>query len=170
MNMKRIISLLLAAVLLVSAAACGSKEPPAPALKEGVTLQSMVDSITETYGFTMPAPLDDTIMKDLLGIDPADVEEYAGYITMVNVSSHNLIAVKAKEGKAETVQKKLEERKAFEVQSFEQYLQDQYDLAQAGKVFTVGDYCFLVMLGRPEEDAAGEIDAIEQTIRDNFAG
>ncbi len=59
MKMKRIISLLLAAVLLLSSAACGSKEPPAPTLKEGVTLQSMVDSITETYGFTMPSPLDE---------------------------------------------------------------------------------------------------------------
>lgn len=168
MKMKRIISLFLAAVFLVSAAACGSKEPPAPTLKEGVTLQSMVDSITETYGFTMPAALDDTIMKDLLGIDLEDVEEYAGYITMVNVSSHNLVAIKAKEGKAETVQKKLEERKAFEVQSFEQYLQDQYDLAQSGKVFAIGDYCFLVILGRPDEDAASEIGAIEQLIRDSF--
>lgn len=168
MKTKRIISLFLAAVLLLSAAACGSKEPPAPTLKEGVTLQSMVDSITETYGFTMPSPLDDTILKDLLGIDPGDVEEYAGYVTMVNLSANNLIAVKAKPDKLETVQKALQARKDFEVESFRQYLPDQYAMSEAGKVFTVGDYCFLVIMGRMDEDPASEISAIEQIIRDSF--
>jgi len=168
--MKRIIAVCLAAALLLCAAACGSKEPAAPALKEGVTLQSLVDSITDEYGFAMPAPLDDTIMSDLLGIELDDVEEYAGYITMVNVSSDNLIAVKAKEGKVENVQKKLEERKEFEVTSFQQYLPDQYEKAQAGKVFTVGDYVFLVMIAGEDGDAATDIAAAETTIRDGFAG
>ena len=49
MKMKRIISLLLAAVLLLSSAACGSKEPPAPTHKEGVTHQAMVDYHTDKY-------------------------------------------------------------------------------------------------------------------------
>lgn len=170
--MKRIIALCLAAVMLLSAAACGSKEPPAPVLKEGVTLQSLVDSIAQEYGLTMPAPLDDSILQDLLGIDPENVEEYAGYITMVMISSDNLIAVKAKEGKAEEVQKKLEERKEFQVASFEQYLPDQYDKAKEGKVFTVGDYVFLVMIAGEDHyeasEIAADIAAAEATIRDSF--
>jgi len=170
MNMKRIFAVCLAAMLLLCTAACGSKEPAAPALKEGVTLQSLVDSITDEYGFTMPAALDDTILDDLLGIAPDDVEEYAGYITMVNISSDNLIAIKAKEGKAEEVQKKLEERKEFEVTSFQQYLPDQYEKAQAGKVFAVGDYVFLVMIAGESGDAAADIAAAETTIRDGFTG
>lgn len=168
MKMKRLIALCLAAMLLLCVTACGSKEPAAPTLKEGVTLQSMVDSIADQYSFTMPAPLDDTIMEDLLGIDLGDVEEYAGYITMVMVSSDNLVAVKAKEGKAETIQKKLEERKKFEETSFQQYLEDQYQKAQAGKVFAIGDYVFLVIIAGENGDAATDIAAAEATIRDGF--
>ena len=108
--LKKTICCLMAAMLLLTSAACGSKAPAAPTLKEGVTLQSIVDTLAEKYGFTMPAELDDSILKDFLGIDPEDVEEYTGYITMVNISTDNLIAIKAKEGKVETVQKKLEER------------------------------------------------------------
>ena len=167
--MKRIISLCLAVLLLLSAAACGSKEPAAHTLKEGVTLQDLMDTLSEEYGFAMPAPLDDMILSDLLDIDPGDVEEYAGYITMVNVSSDNLIAVKAKEGKAEDIQKKLEARRDFEVSSFEMYLQDQYDKAQAGKVFAVGDYVFLVMIAKDTANAADDVAAAETLIRDSFA-
>lgn len=170
MDIKRIISLCLAAAMLLSAAACGSKEPAAPALKDGVTLQGLMDSISEEYGFVMPAALDEMILTDLLDIDPGDVEEYAGYITMINVSADNLIAIKAKEGKAEDIQKKLEERKDFEVRSFQQYLPDQYDKAQAGKVFAVGDYVFLVMIAGEDGDPAADIAAAETVIRDGFAG
>ena len=94
------------------------------------------------------------------------MEEYAGYVTMVNLSANNLIAVKAKPDKLETVQKALQARKDFEVESFRQYLPDQYAMSEAGKVFTVGDYCFLVIMGRMDEDPASEISAIEQIIRD----
>ena len=168
MKMKRIISLLLAAVLLLSSAACGSKEPPAPPHQGGGPRQAMGASITETYGVTKPPPPAGTHQKDLLDIDPGDVEEYAGYVTMVNLSANNLIAVKAKPDKLETVQKALQARKDFEVESFRQYLPDQYAMSEAGKVFTVGDYCFLVIMGRMDEDPASEISAIEQIIRDSF--
>lgn len=167
--MKRIISLCLAAALLLSAAACGSKQPAAPALKEGVTLQGLMDDLSEEYGFAMPAPLDDTILSDLLDIDPGDVEKYAGYISMVMVSSDNLIAIKAKEGKTEDIQKKLEARKEFEVNSFMTYLPDQLDKAQAAKVFAIGDYVFLVMIAKDTEHAADDIAAAETVIRDSFS-
>ena len=166
--MKKLVSLLLAAMLLLSAAACGEKEPAAPALKEGVTLQSIVDSISEEYEFSMPGALDETMLTDLLGISAEDVEEFAGNITMVMVSADNLIAVKAKEGKLEAVQNALEDRLAFVNQSFEQYLPEQYAKAQAGKVFTVGDYAFLVIMGRMDHDPAAEVAEIEGKIKENF--
>ncbi len=166
--MKRIFSAFLAAALLLTAAACGKKAPAAPALKEGVTLQSVVDGIGEEIGITMPTEVDESILKDLIGIDPADVEEYAGYITMVMVSADNLIAVKAKEGKVETVQNALAARQEMVIKSFEQYLPSELDKSRAGKVITIGDYVFLVILGRMDEDPASEVTLIEEMIRSNF--
>lgn len=166
--MKRIFAALLAAALLLTAAACGQKTPAAPTLKEGVTLQNVVDGIGEEIGITMPAEVDESILKDLIGIDPADVEEYAGYVTMVMVSADNLIAVKAKEGKVETVQNALATRQEMVIKSFEQYLPSELDKSKAGKVITIGDYVFLVILGRMEEDPASEVTLIEEMIRSNF--
>ena len=166
--LKKTICCLMAAMLLLTSAACGSKAPAAPTLKEGVTLQSIVDTLAEKYGFTMPAELDDSILKDFLGIDPEDVEEYTGYITMVNISTDNLIAIKAKEGKVEMVQKKLEERQDAQAKEFEQYLQDQYQKVTAGKVIVIGDYVFLATLCRMDEDPATEAADIETFIRGSF--
>ena len=44
--LKKTICCLMAAMLLLTSAACGSKAPAAPTLKEGVTLQSIVDTLT----------------------------------------------------------------------------------------------------------------------------
>ena len=165
--MKKLVSLLLAAMLLLSAAACGEKEPAAPALKEGVTLQSIVDSISEEYEFSMPGALDETMLTDLLGINTDDVEDYAGNITMVMVSADNLIAVKAKEGKIEDVKAALEKRK--EARIAEQYLPDMISKAEAGKVVTKGDYAALLIVGDTTKDISEEIDKAEEIFLSFFA-
>ena len=153
--MKRIFTAFLAAALLLTSAACGKKAPAAPTLKEGLTLKSVVDDIGNEIGITMPAEVDESILKDIVGIEPEDVEEYAGYVTMVM-------------GKVETVQKALAARQETVVKSFEQYLPSELDKAKAGKVITIGDYVFLVILGRMDKDPAAETAVIEEMIRENF--
>lgn len=168
--MKRIFSAILAAALLLSLAACGggNKAPAAPALKEGVTLKDVIDQVNDSYQVAMSAEVDEAIVTDLLGLSADDVEEYAGYITMVMVSADNLIGIKAKEGKVETVQKALEARKDMVVQSFEQYLPSELEKSKAGKVVTLGDYVFLLIVGNMDKDPASEIAGAEELIRSNF--
>ncbi|MEA5011035.1 MAG: DUF4358 domain-containing protein [Angelakisella sp.] len=175
--MKRIVALVLCTMMAMTAVACGggsgsssssSQAPAVPTLKEGVTLSSMIDSLSQEYEITMPAALDDQIMKDMMNIDPADVEEYAGYMSMVMTSADNLIGVKAKEGKLDTVKAGLESRLEFVRKSFEQYLPSEKEKSGAGKVFTVGDYAFLVIAGRMDKDPATEIAEIEEKIMENF--
>lgn len=168
--LKKVISAALAAALLLTMTACGggSKEPAAPALKDGVTLQQVIDQVNEAYPVAMPAPVDETILNDLLNIPSDDVEEYAGYITMVMVSADNLIGVKAKPDKVESVQKALEGQKEMMVQSFEQYLPEQLDKAQAGKVVTFGNYVFLIIVGSEGTEAGAGIAAAEELIKGNF--
>lgn len=62
------------------------------------------------------------------------------------------MVVKAKEGKADAVKESLEEKLAQLTKTFETYLQDQYEIAKAGKVVVNGDYVALLVL----EDIVGE--------------
>lgn len=169
MMLKRIFSAALAAALLLAMTACGgSKEPPVPTLKEGVTLQQVIDQVNESYPVAMSAAVDETVLTDLLGISADDVEEYAGYITMVMVSADNLIGIKAKPDKVETVQKALESQRDTVIQTFEQYLPAQLDKAKAGKVVTIGNYVFLLIVGNTDKDLSAEIAGAEELIRGNF--
>ena len=157
--------------MMTLAVACGSgseNTPSTPTLKEGVTLSSLMAELEEEYGVAMPAELDDQTMKDMMGVDVADVEEYAGSFSMVMTSADNLVGVKAKEGKVDTVKEALEGRLEFVRQSFEQYLPEQKEKAAAGKVISVGDYVFLIIAGRMDEDPAAEVSAIEAKINDSF--
>ena len=169
--MKRIFAALCALMVLTTACGGGnggSSAPAAPTLKEGVTLSSLMEELGTEYEISMPAAVDEQILKDMLGISAEDVEEYAGSISMVMISADNLIGVKAKDGKLETVQKGLEDRLEFVRQSFERYLPDQKEKAAAGKVVTVGDYAFLIIAGRMDKDPAAEVAEIEQKINDSF--
>ena len=99
--MKKIFAVLLSAALFAGMlAGCGSK-PAASGdsteMKEGQTIQTVVDQIIDEVGIAMPAEIDDALMKDVFYIDPEkDVDEYYGQFAMVNVSADNLLAVKAK--------------------------------------------------------------------------
>ncbi len=169
--MKRILAGALCAMMLLTTA-CGnggtSSSSSAPALKDGVTLSSLIEDLSSEYEIAMAAPLDEQNLKDMLGLDPADVAEYAGNFSMVMNSADNLIGIKAAEGKLETVQKALEDRLEMVRQSFEQYLPDQKEKAEAGKVITIGDYAFLIIAGRMDKDPAQEISEIETKINDSF--
>ena len=120
-------------------------------LKDSATLQEIVDKIDTEIGIQMPSELDEQTLQDLFGVKKEDVEEFYGKFAMVMNSSDNVIAIKAKDGKAEDVKAALEKRKEDVIQSFEQYLPDQYEKAQKGLVITKGNYVFLVIVGEAEQ-------------------
>lgn len=125
--MKKIFAVLISAVLCVGMlAGCGSK-PAASGdsteMKEGQTIQTVVDRIIDEVGIAMPAEIDDTLMKDVFYIDPEkDVDEYYGQFAMVNVSADNLLAVKAKPEQKDAVIEAMGKRLKDVQASFANYL------------------------------------------------
>ena len=148
----------LAAVLVCIGmfAGCGSKAEGGTdtvQMKDGNTVQTVVDQIENEIGLQMPADIDDQVLADLFYIDPeADVEEYAGKMAMTMTSSDNVVAVKAKPEARQKVFDGLTKRLADVQASFERYLPDQYEKAQRGLVVEKGDYLFLLIVGETEED------------------
>lgn len=125
--MKKIFAVLLSAALFAGMlAGCGSK-PAASGdsteMKEGQTIQTVVDQIIDEVGIAMPAEIDDTLMKDVFYIDPEkDVDEYYGQFAMVNVSADNLLAVKAKPEQKDAVIEAMGKRLKDVQASFSNYL------------------------------------------------
>lgn len=165
---KKLLSpLILITAMLFSLVGCGNSTT-SETLKDGVTLETIVADIETAVPLQMPAPVDETTLNDLFHIDPNNIEEYAGKFSMTMTSSDNVIAVKAKPGKVEDVKTSLEQRKTDVINSFSQYLPDQLEKAQAGKVIQKGDYVFLIIVGDYEKGYDNEVATVEGIINNAF--
>lgn len=179
-KLTKILATLLALTIAGSSFVACSKAPsddshsssnqvtPGTTLTEGSTLEGIVNKISEDIGMQMPAPVDETILNDLFHISSDMIEDFSGLFAMVMTSSDNVVAVKAAPGKIEEVTAALEQRKTDVVESFSQYLPDQYEKAQAGKVITKGDYAFLIIIGDYEKGFDNEMAKAEEIINSFF--
>lgn len=175
---KLFISLLAVTVIGTSFVACSSPatdngvtttpETSGIVINEGATLENIVNQINEEIGIQMPAPVDETILTDMFYLNGDVVEEYYGLMAMTMTSSDNVVAVKATPGKIEEVTTALEKRKEDVVNSFAQYLPDQYEKAQAGKVIVKGDYAFLIIIGDYEKGLDNEMAKAEEILNSYF--
>lgn len=138
------------------------------AIVAGTKMEDIVMKLGEDLGISMPEKLDEKTLKDIMGINEDDVEEYYGEYSTVNTSSDHIIGVKVKEGKIDTVKKALEERKATVVKNFEQYLPDQLEKAKSGKIVERGNYLFLVIAGDTTKGMDKEIKRAEEIIDSYF--
>ena len=169
---KRFAGLILAAALCAGLlAGCGGKggQEAGPSMKEGESVQTVVDRIVDEVGMQMPAEIDDGILKDLFYIDPAsDAEEYYGKMAMTMTSADNVVAVKAKPEKRDAVKEALQKRLKDVQDSFAQYLPEQGEKAQKGQVIQKGDYVFLLILGEMSETFDSDMEAAVKIVNDAF--
>lgn len=173
--MKKLLTILSVAVCCIAFfSACGSKDSTAPSgsgsaeLKEGQSLQAIIDRIDTEVGIAMPSDVDDNVLTDICYVPMDAVEDYAGKITFVNVSSDNVVAVKAKEGQVDTVKAGLSKRLEDVQKSFEQYLPEQYEKAKKGQVLVKGNYVFFLILGESVETMDQDMEKAVSIINEAF--
>lgn len=134
----------------------------------GSRLQDVIMQLGEELGITMPEKLDESSLKEVFGVDPADIEEYYGEYSAVNTSADHIIGLKVKDGKVDAVRQALETRKEEIVKNFEEYLPDQYEKAQAGQIIQKGNYLFLVIAGDSEKGYDSEMDRAQKIVNGYF--
>lgn len=150
--MKKILALLLAiSMLSIFMVGCTSDKGSDSDKKE-VSLEeihtAIKDSLGEDYSPNMEMTLED--LENLTGVKAADIEEHIAETPMISVNIDTFIAIKAKEGKADSVEEALE---AYRVGLVENSMQYPMNLAkvEAAKVTRYGDYVFFLMLGKFDE-------------------
>lgn len=163
--MKKILSLVLVVVILLTATACGGKKNASGTIKDDKSLQDVLDAVDAKFNEKYPGdygavpmrmPIDDQYLSDFAELDSSVYDEYAGSVAGIMLRSDVLFAVKAKEGKVEAVQQALEKRLADITAQFEFYpVSGSYDRAQAGEVYVKGNYVFLIIVGDFDPDVEG---------------
>ena len=134
----------------------------------GSRIQDVIMELEENLGITMPEKLDQQSLQEVFGLNPDVIEEYYGEYSAVNTSADHIIGVKVKDGKVDEVKSALESHKQEIVDNFEEYLPDQYDKAQAGKIIQKGNYLFLVIAGDSEKGYDSEMNRAQHIIDGYF--
>ena len=85
--------------------------------------------------------------------------EAADFDAMMNVKSHTLYIAKVKDAAdMDAVKTAFQTRKEQMEQSFERYLEDQYEIAKAGQIVTSGNWVMLVIC----EDSPKVVDRFNE--------
>jgi len=102
------------------------------------------------------------MMLSTLGLEEDMLSEYALSMSLMNVRAYAVGIFVPAEGKTEDVQAAVESYVAAQRRAFEQYLQDQYEIAQNAIVETLpGGEVMLVM----SEDAAQTAQALRDALK-----
>ncbi len=171
--MKRMLSLSLSALLLLSAlVGCGgSKDNSGTTNKTPEEYTEAYKTAIETardaeYNEAIPvitSTEDDmaAMVLPLIGVTDENTDAFAVAISLMNVKAYGVAAILPAEGKSEEI---LDGVNAFvdqQKQSFQQYLIDQYDIANAAKVETLDDGTILLVMC---EDQDTVLDSIKTSL------
>lgn len=153
--MKKIISLALVMVMMLALVACGNKgsetpqttpEPTPEAIN--VPVKDIATKVAAAYGddFAATMDLDETTIKEVIGIDPAWAEEIHAAGAMISANCDKLIIVKAKSENLEDVKKAMNAYRDALVADLMQYPMNQLKI-QASQVDVYGNYVIYTCLG-----------------------
>ena len=144
--MKKVISLILVSVLLLSLAACGGKK------EEAVSLD--VDALFESYSQYLPDMFypDEATMLNFLGINVEDCIRYKVAICAEGMRSDEVWLIEAKDEAAlETLRQLAQTRIESKLEETVSYAPDQYVVVEKAQILTNGLY--LALLISPDVDA-----------------
>lgn len=184
--MKKIVSLLLAAVMALTMAACGtqdtqntentnnteaevqsektaeeSEEAETPALTEAdpQTALEEIYALQERSGGLVDAT--DEIMTDVMGFDLELIEEYYVRYMETDFGCSDVYIIKAAEDQQEAVRQAMKNWQESRIRAFNGYdIYDSSSISENGVIFQRGEYLVLLML--EDNDAARAV--IEQYI------
>ena len=181
--MKKCTAALAALALCLGLAGCGAASSSASQAQPVDYTQAIVDARSDTdnerdilaakagedAAYThnpqeMPAeeaaPQAEMVLMTL-GLEPAQLDEYACSVSLMNVQAYAVGIFRPAEGEAEAVQAALETYVSSIQQSFQNYLPDQYEIAKNARLETLADGTLLLVMC-PDQDAV--FDSIRDTI------
>lgn len=149
--MKRFFSLILLPILLLTG--CSSAPESQLTAQERTELyrsaiQSARDQDANDAFPIITSAEDDTasFLLELMGLSAEDMSAFAISASAMNVKAYGIAAVYPAEGKDEAVKEALEGFVDRQKQSFEQYLADQYDIANNARLETLEDGTILLVM------------------------
>ena len=175
--MKKFICAVLALVMVLSLAACGSKQDDNSGKTDvDLTAQEVLDKLKETLGdsYGCDAQDDEDRMTNYYGLDLSQIDSWAAESSENSaLDPSTAVVLKVKDGYAQDAAALLQERYDQVLDYCRMYSMNVAQVEQA-RLFVSGDYVALLILGQtPDEDAdeaqlaqdeAAKVDAAWQSL------
>ena len=161
MKNAKMLTIALAAVLALSLVGCSSvpaasaspevsapaEATPAPTPEITMTAQEIADELMQDEDlFSAMDHSAQDVFAEMCELDLSLLEDYSLNDALMNVKAHTLYVAKVKDAAdMDAVKTAFQTRKEQMEQSFERYLEDQYEIAQAGQIVTSGNWILLVI-------------------------
>ena len=172
--MKKFVCAVLALVMVLSLAACGSKQEDNNGGNVDLTAQQLVDKLKEALGdsYGCDAQEDADYMANYYGLDMAQVEDWVADCASVSaVDPRTAVVLKVKDGYAETAADLLRERYQ-QVLDYTKLYNMNVPTVQQARLFVNGNYVALLILGQTTNDdtalAESESAKVDATWKDIF--
>lgn len=124
--------------------------------------QSLSDTLIKHYPMAVGQELKEDVIKTMFTLDLDKVKEYSITVPFINIKTTEVVILEMKDAKdvadAKTALKK---RQADVVKSFENYLQDQKELAQNAVIGSEGNYVYMFI----HEEAASMEETLKTLIK-----
>lgn len=163
--MKRLLPLLLTLALCLTA--CGgekqSDKTPEQLNEAYAAAITAAQSQEERDAFPQILPDDDMyeLVLGVMGVAPEDLAASALMVSTRGIQAYSIVAVMPAEGKADTVRKGLEGYIDNQKNTFEFYLEDQYQIASNAKLEELSDGTLLLVMC-PDQDKV--FDSVKKSL------
>ena len=164
---KRFFAAVLSAALCFALAACGS-QPAAgdsgPKDYAAAITAARSDEDNEYQAILAKSALteDEAPMAqmtlEVLGLTEDQLDDYAVSLSLINVRAYAVAILKPAEGQADAVREGVEQYVKGQQQSFQNYLQDQYDIAKDAKIKELPSGEIVLVMCEDAADVAGKIE------------
>jgi hypothetical protein len=144
--------LVLLAFLVISLSANHISQAAFSSVQEAVISQADVSNMQQA---------DSQMIRRLYGLDPTDYEDVLLYCPTTNMGAEELLLVKLKDtSQQDTVTAAIEKRVATQMDSFDGYGVDQYDMLEKSVTEVQGNYILLVVAADPAPVRQAFLDAL----------
>ena len=153
-------------ILMLATAGCADKKDLTTAERTQLYQSAIESARDEEMNEAVPvitsgeADMAEAIFS-LIGVTEEDMQAYAIAISPVNVKAYGIAAILPAEGRETVVSGGLQAYIDQQKSNFQQYLADQYEIAQAAKLETLKDGTILMVMCENSDTAA---DAIKTAI------
>ena len=159
--MKKFICAVLALVMVLSLAACGSKQDDNSGKTDvDLTAQEVLDKLKETLGdsYGCDAQDDEDRMTNYYGLDMSQVDSWASEASSMSaLDPSTAVVLKVKDGYADTAADLLRERYQ-RVLDYSKMYNMNVPMVEQARLFVSGNYVALLILGQtPDGDVTAEL-------------